>query len=88
MVMKNPQTIELHVERLVLHGFAADQRYRISETVKQELARLIETHGVPATLVERVSVEALEGKSFNVNREPRPQQIGSQVAQAVFRALK
>ena len=32
--------LNLHIEELVLHGFAPGDRYRIGEAVQQELTRL------------------------------------------------
>jgi hypothetical protein len=39
--MKPRPSINLHIEELVLHGFAPGDRHRISEAVEQELTRLI-----------------------------------------------
>ncbi|MEJ2009120.1 MAG: hypothetical protein P8Z30_13360 [Acidobacteriota bacterium] len=41
--------VEVHIEELVLHGFAPGDRHRIAVAVKQELSRLILAEGVPAS---------------------------------------
>ena len=44
--------IELHIEELVLHGFAPADRYRIGDTVQRELTRLLAEQGMPASLIQ------------------------------------
>lgn len=45
-----PENIELHIEKLVLHGFAPGAHSRIGEAVQQELTRLFLEQGVPRSL--------------------------------------
>lgn len=80
--------IELHIEELVLHGFAPADRYAISEAVQRELTRLFAEHGVHPTLAKGRQVESLDGGVFHVKRGSRPDAIGTQVAQSVYGGLK
>src|SRR3712207_3298477 len=61
-----PVNIELHIEELVLHGFAPGDRYRIGEAVQRELARLFAEQGVPPSLVGGGEVAHLDGGSFAI----------------------
>lgn len=79
-----PQQIELHIEELVLHGFAPGDRQSIGEAVQQELTRLIAARGLPASLMQRGEVARLSGGSFNVVPGAPAGAIGAQVAQAIY----
>jgi hypothetical protein len=83
-----PENVELHIEELVLRGFAPGDRYRIGEAVERELARLFtEEEGVPPSLARRSGIERLDGGAFEVAHGLKPEAIGVQLAQAVFGGL-
>ena len=81
MMTKN---IELHIEELVLHGFAPGDRYRIAEGVEQELSRLLADRGVPQSLAQDGEIASVDGGSIEVAQGSRAEAIGAQVAQAVY----
>jgi hypothetical protein len=78
------QNIDLHIEELVLHGFAPEDRYRIGAAVERELARLLAERGVPPGLAAGAEIAGLDGGAFQVAPGARPEAIGAQVAQAVY----
>ncbi len=80
--------VELHIEELVLHGFAAKDRYAIGEAVQRELARLFAEQGVHSSLGKGYQVEKLDGGAFDVKQGSRADAIGTQVAQSVYGGLK
>ena len=80
-------SIELHIEELVLDGFASGDRYRIGDALESELARLFAEQGVPASLTESAPLEQLSGPDFRVARNSSSKGIGSDAAQAVYRGL-
>jgi hypothetical protein len=82
-----PQNVELHIEELVLRGFAPGDSYRIGEAVERELARLFDEQGVPPSLIQGSEVAWLDGRAFKVVSGSKPDAIGAQVAQAVFGGL-
>ena len=45
-----PGWIELHIEELVLHGFAPGDRHPIGDAVEHELIRLFAEQGLPSLL--------------------------------------
>ena len=47
-----PENVELHIEELVLRGFAPGDRYRIGEAVERELAHLFSEQGTPPSLAQ------------------------------------
>lgn len=76
--------VELHVDELVLHGFAPRDRAAIGEALRTELARLIGEHGVPAGLAGADGAARLDGGSFRAATGQRPAEVGAAVARAVF----
>lgn len=84
----SPLSVELHINELVLHGFAPKDRHRISGAVQSELARLLAERGIPAWLAEGGEVDLLDGGKFEVAAEARVDSIGTQIAEAVHRGLE
>jgi hypothetical protein len=82
-----PENVELHIEELVLRGFAPGDRYRIGEAMERELARLFDEQGVSPSLAQGGEFAHLDGGVFKVASGSKPEAIGAQVAQAVFRGL-
>lgn len=80
--------IELHIEELVLRGFAPGDRYEIGAVVERELARLFAEQGVPVSLAKGGEIVHLNGGSFSVTRGSKPEVIGSQVAQSVYGGMR
>jgi len=51
--MKPQPDIHLHIEELVLHGFAPGDRHQISEAMQQELTRLISEKNISGEFAAR-----------------------------------
>jgi hypothetical protein len=79
-----PAKLELHIEELVLHGFASGDRYRIGDALEHELGRLFAEQGIPPSLTQGREVAHLNGGAFEVKPGSRAQAIGVQVARAVY----
>lgn len=79
-----PKNIELHIEELVLHGFAKGDRYRIAEAVERELTRLFAEKGVPNSLSKGGEIERFDGGAFEMRQGSKAETIGAQVARAVY----
>jgi len=77
--------VELHVEELVLHGFARRDRQAIGDALRGELARLIAERGLPAGLSAANGAASLQGGAFRVSPGgQRPAEVGAAVARAVY----
>jgi len=83
-----PGNIELHIEELVLHGFAPKDRYQIGEAVQCELVRLLSERGVLPSVVRGGEMGRLDGGSFKVRMGAKAEVIGVQVARAVYGGMK
>lgn len=86
--MNRQSSIHLHIEELVLHGFAPGDRHRIGEAVQRELARLFTEEATPPALAKSAAIDRLNGGTFQMTSAPRPEATGAQVARAVFGGLK
>ena len=82
-----PENIELHIEELVLRGFAPGDRYRIGEAVERELARLFAEQGALPSLTRGGSLAELNGGAFEMKPGFKAEAIGVRVAQAVYGGL-
>jgi hypothetical protein len=82
-----PNNIELQIEELVLHGFSPGDRYHIGQVVEHELGRMFAERGAPPSLTRSDEIPSLEGGTFKVKPGSRVEEIGAQVAQAVYRGL-
>ncbi len=80
-------SVELAIEELVLHGFAPGDRLRIGAAVERELGRLLSAESLPAALGQGGERPVLNGGSFEVRPNARPETIGAQVARAIYGGL-
>jgi hypothetical protein len=81
--------IRLHIEELVLHGFAAGDRYAIAGAVEQELSALLMNHFAVQGGLSQLNPQTarIDAGSFNVTPAAAPNSIGTQIAQAVHGVL-
>jgi hypothetical protein len=85
--MNRQSPIHLHIEELVLHGFAPGDRHRIGEAVQVELTRLFTEEATPPALAKNATIDRLDGGTFQLPSAPIPETTGAQVARAVFGGL-
>jgi hypothetical protein len=79
--------LELTVDEMVLTGFPPRDRFLIADAMERELSALLAARGIPGLEGEPLSVEGLDAGKFKVRPGVRPNVIGRQVAQAVYRQL-
>jgi hypothetical protein len=80
--------VELHIEELVLEGFAASDRHRIGDMIERELSRLLSEQGIPASLASGQARAHLDAGACQVAAGSTAEHVGAQVAQAVYGGLK
>lgn len=80
----NDSDIELHIEELILHGFAPGDGRRIKAVVETELTRLFAEQGVPSSLRQAGDVTRLDCGSFEVAPDASAVTIGTQVAKSLY----
>ncbi len=79
--------VELHIERLILHGVAPGERYRVGAAVERELARLIEESGLPDQLTQGGARARLDAGSFAIDPGMPADALGAAIARAVYGGL-
>lgn len=84
---QNP-AIELHIEELLLDGFADLDGAKLGAAVQEALGRLIAERGGPASLAHGGTVAHLDAGAFAVAPGSDAQVIGSQIAQAIYGGLQ
>jgi len=84
--VQRPSSIGLHIDALVLHGFAPGDRHSIGAAVERELARLLDERGLPPPLEQRAELARLDGGSFDVAAGAHPDVIGAEIARAIYLA--
>jgi hypothetical protein len=79
--------IKLHIEELVLHGFASKDQNAMSDAIQGELTRLLNEGGLSHSLKQQEQIARLDGGTFQRARESKPETVGGQVAQGVYQAI-
>ncbi len=81
-------SMALHIEELVLHGFAPGDRQRLGEALQRELTRLLAGGGRPGWLAQGGEVARLDGGELTLTPGTPAETVGARVARAVYRGLK
>jgi hypothetical protein len=76
--------IELHIEELVLHGFAPGDRHRIVEAAQFELQRLLAERGAPQLFDGSIDLARIDAGSFDLKPGANAEGVGAQVARAIY----
>ena len=82
-----PHTVELHIEELVLHGFAPRDRYSLADAVERTLVRLFAERGVPPSLINGVEVARLDAGAFRLAGDSGADAVGARIAEALYGGL-
>lgn len=77
-----PRIVEVHIDRLVVHGARTLNGVEIARRVEAELAQLLRENGVPAWFHESSSVEKMQAAMPRLSSR-RSSEIGSGIAAAV-----
>ncbi len=80
-------SVKVHIEELVLHGFAPGDRSRIANAVERELTRLMGEGGLSVLRENPVTLGRIHGGAFKVKAGAKPQAAGTEIARAVYRSL-
>ncbi len=78
--------VEIVIDELILHGFSPAERYAIGDSLSQELERLVVEQGFQAH--QNADIPVLKAAPVKLQPDAKSDQVGSQVAQAVFGGLK
>lgn len=81
------QTIELHIEKLVLHGFSPHHRHHIGDAVQAELSRLFSERGIPPGFTGGVQLPVINAGSFSMQPGSQPGSIGKNIAGSIYKGF-
>ena len=81
--------INLQIERLVLDGveLPGGMRPRMQEAFESELSRLLVQNGLSRELLSGVALTSLNAPAIEIAQGARPQVLGQQIAQAVYKGI-
>jgi hypothetical protein len=82
-----PSSIELHIDELILHGFAPIDRAPIAAAIERELGRLLAERGAPPGWAQGADLARLDGGSFDVAPGAGADAVGAQVARAIYNGM-
>lgn len=80
-------SVELHIEELVLNGFAPAHRYTIGDAIERELTRLFTEQGAPIAATQDVEIAHLNGGAINMQPGANVEATGIQLARAIYGGL-
>jgi hypothetical protein len=87
MNRKNHPTVELDINRLVLHGFDRIDRHQVGSAVQSELSRLIREQGLPSALDGSKTIGNLNAGKFKIGNISHSRNVGIQVAQKIYKGM-
>ena len=79
-------SVDLHIEQLVLHGFAPQDRYLIGDAVERELTRLLTKQHAPA-ITQDAETSHIDGGAFEITPGSNAETMGVQLAQVIYGGL-
>jgi hypothetical protein len=80
-------SIQLHIEELVLSGLDITSREQIAGHVQTKLSSKLSQHGLPQTALAASTRERIDGGTIALARSPAADEIGSEIARAVYGGL-
>lgn len=81
-------SVELHIEELVLHGFAAGDCRHIGDSFGTEMNRLFTDNDVSPSLIQGGEIALLNDLEFDLAASASPESIGIQIARVIFRSFR
>lgn len=82
-----PTPIELHIEELVIHGFAPNDHQQLAAAVEHELTRLLDEKGFGQALTDEMEIERLHGGAFRIRQDEPSTTTGQQLAGTIYKSI-
>jgi hypothetical protein len=84
--MKRPE-IELHIEELVLEGFAHADRHAVADALQSELTRLFAAGGLSPARAAALGGARLDAGTARLKPNSTPRAAGAEVARTIHGGL-
>ena len=82
------QTIELHIEELVLHGLSAYNAHQIGRAIEREITLLLQERGLPNAFSADINLGRLNAGTFNIRPGANAEVIGHNIANSIYQPLQ
>ena len=83
-----PETINLHIDRIVLDGFGQMDSGQLSLVIQKELHRLISDQGLHGSLNQSQSIKRVATEPISLTDSIRERSLGNKIAGSVYRGMK
>lgn len=83
-----PQRVNVTIDRLVLRGFAADQRDAIAAGLLAELQKQLGDPAIGGQFGDSRSLASLQQRPITLAAAAKPQQIGAQAGRRLARSIR
>jgi len=82
--------INLHIERLVIDGIDFDSTCteQLKFTAESTLRHYLQTQGLGSEIQSLHQHRPVDGGAIPISNPPRPDRLGKQIGNAVFRSIK
>lgn len=81
------ESVEIHIEELVLHGFRPGNLHRIGDALQQELAHLLEACAFSPHVQKGFALDHVDAGTVRMNAGENAEVIGGKIARALYREL-
>jgi hypothetical protein len=79
-----PLAVEVHIERLVLHGFPAGLPGQLGHVVQSELSEIFSTRGLPLEMSAAGDIARIDRGSCPLNSSATPASLGARIAASIY----
>jgi len=79
--------VELHIDKLVLHGFERKDGFPIRDALTNELTRLFQDQGIPIGVRQEGAFGQINTNAFHFRAQDRPEQIGRAIAHSIYNSF-
>lgn len=82
------ESINLHIEQLVLDGFPAQDHNRIVSAMQEKLHRLLSQEELPSIFNHSANIGRLDGGEIQAGYEDTAEAIGKQTARNIYGGIQ
>ena len=80
--------LELNIDRIVIEGISVDNSEQLNLFIRKELTRLIREGGLPKNWSRTIDFSRLQFNDIQISKNPKPRQMGAQIAKSIYTGLK
>ena len=80
-------SVDLHIEELMLHGFAPGDRRQIGDSFEAEMNRLLTDTDISPSFLKSGEIALSNELEFDLASNASPESIGRQIARVIFRSF-